>query len=77
MNELHSAEVFIMKVQCVICDQQSTIDTDSPLAKKLRNHPIHTYMCDICHDRIKVNTQARLANSSFQLYTYKTELNEF
>ncbi|MEK3887108.1 YlaI family protein [Bacillus sp. FSL K6-3431] len=66
-----------MKVQCVICDQQSTIDTDSPLAKKLRNHPIHTFMCVTCHKRIKENTEVRLAKSSFQLYTYKTEMNEF
>lgn len=60
-----------MKVQCVICDQQSTLEDTSPLAKKLINRPIHTFMCQICHDRIKKNTEARKASGTFQLYNYK------
>jgi len=49
-----------MRVKCVICDTIQNIDDNLPLAKKLRNRPIHTYMCDNCHDRIKENTVARL-----------------
>ncbi|MBS4177261.1 YlaI family protein [Lederbergia citrea] len=66
-----------MKVQCVICDQQSSLEDGSPLAKKLRNRPIHTYMCENCHDRIKANTEARHTSGSFQLYSYNTKENDF
>lgn len=66
-----------MRVQCVICDQQSSLEDDCPLAKKLRNRPIHTFMCSDCHDRIKENTEARIASGSFHLYTYDTKKNDF
>lgn len=68
---------FDMKVQCVICDQPSILEEDSPLAKKLRNRPIHTYMCNSCHDRIKINTEARHASGLFQLYKYDSKENDF
>lgn len=57
-----------MKVQCVICDKTEEIDDELPLAKKLRNRPIHTYMCQACHDRIKERTEARIATGKFRLY---------
>lgn len=57
-----------MKVQCVICDSIEDIDDDSPLAKKLRNRPIHTYMCQKCYDRIKQKTEDRMATGNFKLY---------
>lgn len=57
-----------MKVQCVICDRLEEIDNDTPLAKKLRNRPIHTFMCQQCHDRIKERTEARMATGRFRLY---------
>jgi len=57
-----------MKVQCVICDKIEEIDDELPLAKKLRNRPIHTYMCQSCHDRIKGRTEARIATGKFKLY---------
>ncbi|WP_033829348.1 YlaI family protein [Bacillus andreraoultii] len=57
-----------MKVQCVICDKLEEIDNDTPLAKKLRNRPIHTFMCQQCHDRIKERTEARIATGRFRLY---------
>lgn len=63
----------LMKVQCVICDEQSSLEDDNPLAKKLRNRPIHTYLCPACHERIKKNTDARKASGSFQLYRYKED----
>ncbi|MBS4217888.1 YlaI family protein [Bacillus sp. FJAT-49711] len=66
-----------MRVQCVLCDQLSQLEDDSSLAKKLRNRPIHTYMCPSCHDRIKAKTEARLASGSFQLYSYNTQDDDF
>ncbi len=56
-----------MKVKCVICDKIEEIDDHSHLAKKLRNRPIHTYLCQECHDRIKEKTEARIATGKFRL----------
>lgn len=50
-----------MKVQCVICDKVEDIDADSVLGKKLRNHPLVTYMCLSCKERIAENTEKRRA----------------
>lgn len=44
-----------MRVKCSICDKIETIDDDTLIAKRLRNRPIHTYMCQECHDRIAKN----------------------
>ncbi|MBU8906731.1 YlaI family protein [Desertibacillus haloalkaliphilus] len=60
-----------MRVKCVICDQVNTIDDYDPLAKKLRNRPIHTYMCPECHERIKQRTEERAATGNFRLYRSK------
>lgn len=60
-----------MKVKCVICDVIDTIDEQSPLAKKLRNRPIHTYMCHACYERIKEKTLERKATGKFKLYYSK------
>lgn len=57
-----------MRVKCVICDQIDEISDDLPLAKKLRNRPIHTYMCPECNDRIEERTNARLATGKFIFY---------
>jgi len=57
-----------MEVKCVLCDKIERLDDDTPLAKKLRNRPIHTYMCNECHERIAEKTKKRLANPSFKLY---------
>ncbi|KJE28428.1 YlaI family protein [Geobacillus thermoleovorans] len=57
-----------MRVKCVLCDQIDTIDDESPLAKRLRNRPIHTYMCRDCHDRITEKTKLRLATGKFRFY---------
>jgi uncharacterized protein YlaI len=48
-----------MKVQCVICEKIEGIDEDSYLGKKLRNHPLSTYMCNPCHQRVAENTEKR------------------
>lgn len=55
-----------MKVKCVLCDKIETIPDESPLAKKLRNRPIHTYMCHECHERITERTKARIATGKFK-----------
>ena len=57
-----------MKVKCVICDKVEPIPTDSPEAKKLRNRPIHTYMCQECQQRIEEKTNARIDTGNFRLY---------
>ncbi len=57
-----------MKVQCVLCERIDELDPDTPLAKKLRNRPIHTYMCSECHERIKKRTEKRIATGKFRFY---------
>ncbi|KRG14126.1 YlaI family protein [Lederbergia galactosidilytica] len=57
-----------MKVQCVICHAHGTLEDDSSLAKKLRNRPIHTYMCPECYERIRANTEKRKQNENFRLF---------
>ena len=54
-----------MRVKCVICDEIGQLPDDAPLAKKLRNRPIHTYMCDKCNERISEKTIARIATGNF------------
>jgi uncharacterized protein YlaI len=56
-----------MRVKCVLCDKIESIKDESPLAKKLRNRPIHTFMCDQCNQRISEKTKARLASGKFRL----------
>lgn len=65
-----------MRVQCVICDTIHELEDDSPLAKKLRNRPIHTFMCDECHDRISRNTLERLATGNFRFYRSSSSIDE-
>lgn len=57
-----------MRVKCVICDSINHLDDESPVAKKLRNRPIHTYMCEVCNGRIAKNTEIRLATGNFKFY---------
>ncbi|KAB2496176.1 YlaI family protein [Priestia filamentosa] len=66
-----------MRVQCVICDVIETIDNELPLAKKIRNRPIHTYMCQTCHDRITKRTEERKATGNFKLYESKKDEDEW
>lgn len=57
-----------MKVKCVICDRIESIPDDLFEAKRLRNRPIHTFMCDKCEERIREKTYARMATGNFKLY---------
>ena len=66
-----------MKVKCVICDKVESIDAQLPIAKKLRNRPIHTYMCQTCHDRIKERTQSRINSGEFRHHTPQEEYDEY
>jgi len=52
------------------------LDDDLPLAKKLRNRPIHTYMCDTCHMRIAENTEKRLATGKFKFFRTSSKIDE-
>ncbi|WP_374721058.1 YlaI family protein [Peribacillus tepidiphilus] len=57
-----------MRVKCVLCDKIEKIESDSFLAKRLRNRPIHTYMCQPCHERIEQRTKERLSTGKFHFY---------
>ncbi|WP_153126489.1 YlaI family protein [Peribacillus tepidiphilus] len=57
-----------MRVKCVLCDKIEKIESDSFLAKRLRNRPIHTYMCQPCHERIEQRTKERLSSGKFRFY---------
>ncbi|MFC0274681.1 YlaI family protein [Metabacillus herbersteinensis] len=60
-----------MRVKCVICDKVESIEDETLMAKRLRNRPIHTYMCKECYERIELNTNKRIATGSFHLYRDK------
>lgn len=62
-----------MKVQCVLCDVIEEIEQDSPLAKKLRNHPTTTYMCRPCSHRIRINTEQRKLEGRLKKPTFHKE----
>ena len=57
-----------MKVQCILCERIDELDDRTFLAKKLRNRPYHTYLCEECHERITRRTLERHATGKFRLY---------
>jgi uncharacterized protein YlaI len=66
-----------MRVKCVICDKIESIEDESPVAKRLRNRPIHTYMCNSCSERITEKTNARIDTGNFHLYRARDEKDEW
>lgn len=66
-----------MKVKCVLCESIETIDDYSPLAKKLRYRPIHTFMCNTCSERIAKRTEERKASGNFKLYESKNNEDKY
>ncbi|KPB03362.1 YlaI family protein [Bacillus sp. CHD6a] len=66
-----------MRVKCVICDKIESINDETLVAKRLRNRPIHTYMCDECSERIKNRTNERKATGNFKLYEQKQNQDEW
>lgn len=65
-----------MRVKCVVCDTVEQLDDDNPVAKKLRNRPIHTFMCDTCKKRIADKTEARIATGKFRFYRTSSTLDK-
>ena len=57
-----------MRVKCVLCDKIESIEDETLIAKRLRNRPIHTYMCLDCYSRIEKRTKERAASGKFRLY---------
>lgn len=57
-----------MRVKCILCDKIENIEDFSPLAKRLRNRPIHTYMCEPCNKRIADRTQERMDTGKFTFH---------
>lgn len=66
-----------MRVKCVLCDKIENINSDTLQAKRLRNRPIHTYMCEICHERIAEKTNNRIATGNFKLYRSQVEKDDW
>ncbi|WP_203362185.1 YlaI family protein [Bacillus sp. REN10] len=57
-----------MRVKCILCEKIDKIDDELLIAKRLRNRPIHTYMCPECNHRIAEKTKARIATGQFHVY---------
>ena len=66
-----------MRVKCVICDKIESIEDESLVAKRLRNRPIHTYMCNSCSERITEKTNARIDTGNFHLFRARDEKDEW
>lgn len=66
-----------MRVKCVICDKIESIEDESLLAKRLRNRPIHTYLCNVCYERITEKTLARISTGNFRFYKERTDKDEW
>lgn len=45
------------KVTCIICDTEVLLDEKTRLAKRLKNNPIKTFMCDECKSRLDTPKQ--------------------
>jgi len=66
-----------MRVKCAICDHVENLDDNSLEAKRLRNHRETLYLCEICYERIRQNTEKRHATGNFHLYRDKKSKNHF
>ncbi|AKL91582.1 DUF2197 domain-containing protein [Staphylococcus capitis] len=49
----------MLEVQCIICDTKVFIDEQTVEAKRLRNNPIRTFMCDDCKSRLDTPKQRK------------------
>ena len=47
----------MLEVQCIICETIVFIDENTLEAKRLRNNPIRTFMCDDCKSRLDTPKQ--------------------
>lgn len=63
-----------MKVKCVLCDRFDELNEDTLEAKRLKNRPIHTYMCEDCTKRIAERTYERIATGNFKFYRSSSQI---
>ncbi|MFC4409347.1 YlaI family protein [Chungangia koreensis] len=63
-----------MKVKCVLCDRLEELNEDTSMAKRLKNRPIHTYMCEECTKRIADRTCERIATGNFKFYRSSSKI---
>jgi uncharacterized protein YlaI len=66
-----------MRVKCILCDKIENIEDFCPLAKKLRNRPIHTYMCNTCSRRISDRTKERIDTGRFVFHKKQQQEDEW
>lgn len=45
------------KEKCIICDTEVLLDENTVIAKRLKNNPIQTFMCDECKSRLDTPKQ--------------------
>ncbi|WEG15010.1 YlaI family protein [Pullulanibacillus sp. KACC 23026] len=65
-----------MKITCILCQETQEIDDQNPVAKRLRNRPIHTYMCPNCHERITDRTIKRWETGKFRVHHKEVQKND-
>lgn len=65
-----------MRVQCVICDIIEELEDDTLQAKRLRNRPIHTHMCQDCYRRIEEKTKEHVASGNFHFYRSSRQIED-
>ncbi|MFC4617211.1 YlaI family protein [Camelliibacillus cellulosilyticus] len=56
-----------MQAKCALCETVENLDDNSSLAKRLRNRPIHTFLCDQCRERITDRTIQRWETGKFRI----------
>ncbi|MGV3243684.1 DUF2197 domain-containing protein [Staphylococcus sp. 11261D007BR] len=61
------------KVTCILCDTEVLLDENTLLAKRLKNNPIKTFMCDECKSRVDSPKQ-RPRDAHFQQNHHHTHL---
>lgn len=47
----------MQKEKCIICDTEVLLDENTVIAKRLKNNPIQTFMCDECKSRLDTPKQ--------------------
>ena len=45
------------KEKCIICDTEVLLDENTVIAKRLKNNPIQSFMCDECKSRLDTPKQ--------------------
>ncbi|MCF6093552.1 YlaI family protein [Microaerobacter geothermalis] len=55
-----------MRAQCVLCDKIVHIENESLLAKRLKNHPLLTYLCSPCTEKINHKLREKQSKKSVE-----------